>query len=291
MAAPSPQLLEQLATSRFLTQAEASVGSGERRSSVVGSGLEFEGHRPYNDGDDSRHIDARLLARLDEHHVRLFALERQLPITILIDGSASMSHGTPDKFSTAITLAQLLVFVGLSGGDRVEMAVFADGKLDWSPRLTGLGRLEWAFDWLAGHAPRGGSPIGEGVRAVAPRLPASSKLILISDWWDEQALAALEAVGLAGHEMLALHLLAPEEIDPPQTDQGRLHLRDIETRDDLDLAVDAGTVGAYRSLLAEWRDGLRRSLARFQGRYFPISSAISPEHFLLRDLRGAGVIS
>ena len=88
---PSPRLLQSLQRSRVLVRsAKATVGVGERRSNAKGSGMEFLDYREYQPGDDVRHLDPHLFARTGGHYVRQYAVYQQLPITIIVDGSASM---------------------------------------------------------------------------------------------------------------------------------------------------------------------------------------------------------
>ena len=101
---------------------------GERRSRHKGPGLEFAGHRPYREGDDLRHIDARVYARLRAPYTREFLADRQMRVAILIDSSASMkladgSAASGGKIGFAQKLACLLSLAGLGSGDLVEIGV------------------------------------------------------------------------------------------------------------------------------------------------------------------------
>lgn len=291
MIRPNPALLEHLGTSRLLIGAYASVGLGERRSASLGFGLEFAAHRDYREGDDTRHIDARLLARLDVPYVRQYVVERQLPVAIIIDGSRSMRYGAPDKFATAIAIAQLFAFVGLAGGDRVEIAVLANDRLQWSPRLSGVSQADWVFNWLADQKPEGTSPFGQALRQAGARLSPRSQIVLISDWWDEDAEAGLRVLGAQGHGILVLNLHAPDELDPPVGGAGRTRLRDVEDGQEIEIELDESATIEYRRLLAAWSETLRQACRYYQGSYFHVSSALNLEQFFLRDLRAAGIIS
>jgi uncharacterized protein (DUF58 family) len=113
---PSPRLLQSLRRSRLLVRsAKATTGIGERRSKAKGSGLEFLDYREYQPGDDVRHLDPHLFVRTGAHYVRQYAVYQQLPITIIVDGSASMNFSTPSKFDVAVGVASALAFIGLSG--------------------------------------------------------------------------------------------------------------------------------------------------------------------------------
>src|ERR1700744_2319140 len=66
---------------------------GARRAGGVGLGTEPEQLRPYEMGDDVRHIDAAASARTGTPHVRLHVPERALTTWIVLDGSPSMAFG------------------------------------------------------------------------------------------------------------------------------------------------------------------------------------------------------
>ena len=68
---------------------------GGYRTAHRGSGLDFVGLRGYVDGDDARHIDWNVTARLNEPHVRVFTEDRELTVWLVLDRSASMVVGTP----------------------------------------------------------------------------------------------------------------------------------------------------------------------------------------------------
>ena len=54
-----------------------------------GESVEFADHRPYTAGDDLRHIDWNIYARLDRFFMKLFMEEEDLSLHIVIDASAS----------------------------------------------------------------------------------------------------------------------------------------------------------------------------------------------------------
>ena len=288
----SSRTLERLKTSRFIaTTARPSVGLGERRSREKGIGLEFVDHRPYREGDDTRHLDARLLARLDEHYLRQYSLDKRLPIYVLVDASASMHYGQPDKFAFAQALAQALAFIGLNGGDQVQIGVYADGRLDWSPNVHGTARLHHLASWIEARRPGGGGDFAEALHLAARHIKAASMLILISDWWTPDPGPQIRALSTRSNEMLAFHIAAPQEIDPTSLGEGPLDLVDAETGEEVELSIDNDIVARYRAALAEWHADLGQQFARARGRYFPLASDADLDQVCTRQLRTAGVIA
>ena len=287
---PSPRVLQALQRSRLLVRrAKATIGIGERRSAAKGSGMEFLDYREYQPGDDVRHLDAHLFARTGSHYVRQYAVYQQLPITIIVDGSASMNFGMPTKFDFACELASALAFVGLAGGDAVQAVVHAGGRLHWSPVVRGLRRGPLIFDWMRAYRP-GGSGFGPALAGALPRLAHRGLLILISDFWLEHPDADLKVLGGLPQELLAIQVAAPEELETARL-TGETRLIDAESGHEIELLIDPAVLADYQRALADWQDRLRRLVARQHGRFLVVRSDTNIERLLLRDWRRLGLVS
>ena len=68
-ASPTPDALLHRLEWRVLRQLDGRV-QGAYRTGRRGSGLDLAGLRAYAEGDDARHIDCNVTARLDEPQVR-----------------------------------------------------------------------------------------------------------------------------------------------------------------------------------------------------------------------------
>src|SRR5882757_8763292 len=99
---------------------------GERLSKRKGQSVEFADYKNYVVGDDLRHLDWNLFARLDRLFIRLFMEEEDLHVYVLIDNSLSMDFGNPSKLHYAKQVAAALGFVGLVNMDRVMVEAFND---------------------------------------------------------------------------------------------------------------------------------------------------------------------
>src|SRR2546421_11310620 len=86
------QRLDELAL--ITRKAMATGRPGRRRSPLAGSSMEFSDYRRYAPGDDFRRIDWRAYARLERLFLRVFEAEENITVTLLIDCSDSMQHGT-----------------------------------------------------------------------------------------------------------------------------------------------------------------------------------------------------
>ncbi|WP_284387955.1 DUF58 domain-containing protein [Devosia yakushimensis] len=273
-----------------MTRAAPSAGIGERRSLSKGAGIEFAEHRPYRQGDDVRHLDPRVLARLGESYVRQYFVDRQLPVYILLDGSKSMLAGSPQKYATATQIAQLMGFVGLAAGDRVRIGFSGASGFKWSQPMQGPARAEQLFAWFNDLAPGGRADFGGAIERAARDMGKAAYVVVLSDWWDETIAHALDRLEGNGHEVIGVQVAAPEEIAPNALGTGSVMMIDDETGDELETTLDETVLADYRNALAAFQAQLRQRLVSRGGRFFALSSTADITRFFLRDLRAAGVL-
>ncbi|MBX3403968.1 MAG: DUF58 domain-containing protein, partial [Phycisphaeraceae bacterium] len=100
---------------------------GERRSKARGRSVEFEDFRPYVPGDDLRHVDWNVFARLDRFFIKIFQEEQDLAVHVVLDASASMDAGNPNKLLFAQRVAMALGYAALVGNNRVAAWIFGGG--------------------------------------------------------------------------------------------------------------------------------------------------------------------
>jgi uncharacterized protein (DUF58 family) len=94
---------------------------GGRRSVKRGQSVEFADFRDYTLGDDLRQLDWNVLARLEKLFIKLYVEEEDITIHILLDASASMVAGDPQKLQFAKRAAAALGYIGLASEDRVAV--------------------------------------------------------------------------------------------------------------------------------------------------------------------------
>ena len=288
---PSPGLLTALMRSRLMVRrAHATIGIGERRSRGKGPGMEFMDYREYQPGDDVRHLDPHLYARTGSYFLRQHAVYRQLPIAIIVDGSASMAFGSPTKFDFARGLSSALAFAGLAGGDVVEVGVSAGNRLSWSPCVRGMRRAPVIFDWLAAQRPAG-SGFSAALGDALPRLAHRGLAIVLSDWWVDDPEKDLKVLGSLRQEIFAVHIASPQELDPVQLGTGEVRLVDSENGHEVELLIDGNVLDRYRTAYTAWQERLQQLITNQLGRYLPVRSDASLDSLLLHDWRRLGLIS
>jgi uncharacterized protein (DUF58 family) len=291
MSLLSPVLLERLGRSRLLTTFAMPVtGVGERRSRTTGSGMEFADHRPYQAGDDIRHIDRHVYARLGQYHLRRFSTYQQLVVTILIDTSRSMAFGEPRKHDLARSVAAGLAYVGLAGGDLVQVGALVNGGVRWHPRLQGARRIDSVVAWLTEVQPIGDTDLRRALAAAVPRLAFPGTTIVISDFFCDDLTNALGVLRQASQEVVAVQVLAPQETDPGLAYGGEALFVDSETGHEVETSVDVVQLDRYKHELALWMEELRGLVTAVAGRHWLVSSDASVDALFLTRWRQEGLI-
>ncbi|MGI5273302.1 DUF58 domain-containing protein [Nonomuraea sp. CA-218870] len=209
---------------------------GDHRTAYRGSGIDFTGLRPYGDGDDARHIDWNVTARLDEPHLRVFTEDRELTVWLVLDRSASMAAGRPGrgKHDVLAELALVLARLFGRGGNRVGALLFDTGMLRVVPPGTSRRHaLRIAAELERTAAGRGGATtdLAEMLDA-AGRLARRRALVLVlsdfigdGDW--ERSLQRLAR----RHEVAALRIV--DTADDVLPEAGLIVVEDAETGEQL----------------------------------------------------------
>ncbi len=240
---------------------------GDYRTAQRGTGTDLAGLREYAEGDDARHIDWNVTARLNEPQLRVFTEDRELTAWLVLDCSASMTVGAPGRGKhdvlgeLALVLARLLG----RGGNRVGAVLYDSGAVRTVP--PGTGRR---------HALRIGAELDRAARAgrgpattdLAAMLDAVAKLarrraliVVISDFigtgdWGRSLLRLVPR-----HEVVALRVTDAADDELP--DVGLVVVEDAETGEQLVIdSSDPLLRARVRAGVAEREAGLAAGMRR-----------------------------
>ncbi len=102
--------------------------SGDYLSSFKGRGMEFDESRPYQPGDDVRHLDWRVTARTGKAHSKMFREEQERPVFLWVDQRVPMQFATQGKFKSVIAaeIAGLLAWSATYNRDRIGGIIFSE---------------------------------------------------------------------------------------------------------------------------------------------------------------------
>ena len=304
----APSLLHRLdRLSLVARRARAGQTTGERRSTKRGASVEFADYRDYAKGDDLRSVDWNIYARFERPYVKLFEEEEDLAVHILLDGSGSMDWGGEsasqrvsesasqrvselNKWVYARRLAAALGYVALTSGDRLAVAHLQSpvSNLHFGP-ARGRGHTLRLFEWLDGLEAEGATDLNGGLRSYAITGGRPGLVVFISDLFSPMGyVEGLTALAARGHEVALIHLLSPDEVEPPLG--GDLRLLDVETGLPQEVTIDGGMRVLYRRRLAAWRDEIQRVCRARDVRYVPVETDVPFDRVVLYDLRRSGVV-
>jgi hypothetical protein len=170
---------------------------GERRSTRRGASVEFADFRNYAQGDDLRYLDWNVYARLERLFIKLFVEEEDLHVYLLVDGSESMTFGSPAKFDYARRAAAALGYIALHSLDRVGFAVLGPRVRAIKAPARGRGAALDCFGWLQEQAAEGGTNLAASLREFALRTRRRGVAVLISDFLDPGYADGLRACSAA----------------------------------------------------------------------------------------------
>ena len=188
-----------------------SLSYGTDRSPFLGQGIEYVQSRRYEPGDPVKSIDWRVTARTGKAHVKQFETPKQMPVWLVVDTSASMALAShpPGKYGLALQVAGGIALACL---DRVSpVGVLGAGGRDLvvQPSLSRDVLLQWLHA-LRTYRFDEPTALGQRLLSLEPSLKQRSMLIVLSDFHDPDALAALKLVG-ARHDCVCLVFRDPAE--------------------------------------------------------------------------------
>jgi uncharacterized protein (DUF58 family) len=240
---------------RVLRRLDGRLPGGDYRTAHRGTGTDLVGLREYTEGDDARHIDWNVTARLNEPQLRMFTEDRELTAWLVLDRSASMTVGPPGRGKDDVLGELALVLARLFGraGNRVGALLYDTGLSDTGRHDTGRhdtravrvvppGTGRGHALRIAAELARTADP-GKNTTDLAAMLDAVDKLarrraliVVISDFigdgdWGRSLLRLVPR-----HEVVALRVIDAADDELP--DVGLVVIEDAETGEQL--VVDSG---------------------------------------------------
>ncbi|MBL9149506.1 MAG: DUF58 domain-containing protein [Phycisphaerae bacterium] len=282
---------------------------GERRSKRRGISVEFADFRQYVHGDDLRFVDWNIYGRLDRLFLKVFLEEEDLSMVIVLDASASMRWGNPDKFVFAQKLAMALGYIGLCNHNRVSLVSFGSpangGGLQRLSNLRGRRRTGEMGQWLLRLDPTPDLRLEEkkasatsavtfddAMRTIALSRQGRGVMLILSDFLYKQGYEkGLRYVAGGGYDTFALQILSPEEIDPAANNvSGDLKLVDVEDADQSEVTITPALLKSYRERLNAYCGQMRDFCVRRGITHVLVDSAVDMDELILDYLRKRGLL-
>ena len=255
-----------------------------------GSSTEFSDYRDYSPGDDTRFIDWNIFSRLQRPYLKLFHLEEEMNIVIILDASKSMDFDK--KFELAQSLAAALSLVGLHSNEKVSLYIVQDKELSVPVHISpssGRFHRNAFFKMIEDSSPGGSLQLHEGIDQVVKHHSGKGLAFIISDFLTlgdiSKSFNLLFSNGLAPY---ALQVLAPSELNPELT--GDIRFVDSETKANLDISAVGSLTEIYHEYLTGFQTALSGQCQKRSGLYFCTDSHATADDVLLNSLVRRGWI-
>jgi uncharacterized protein (DUF58 family) len=258
---------------------------GIHSSRAKGLSAEFEEHRGYAHGDDTRHIDWKAYAKFDRYFIKQYRETTNLRAYLVVDSSASMGYASNgvSKFDYGSILAASLAYLMLKQQEAVGLITFSDKIEKMIPPKTAHNYLFSLLKALEDTRPQGKTSAASVLQNLAATLKRRGLIILISDLLDppEEVAKGLRQLRSRGSEVIVFHLLDREELQFPFKTPSLF--QDLE--EDLSLLADPQAIRpAYLEALHSLMDDYRQSCVAHQIDYSLFDTSVGLDRALLRYL-------
>ena len=250
---------------KILVRARRQVFSemvGNNPSIFQGEGYDFIELREYMPGDDIRHIDWNITAKMQKPFIKIFREERELSVVVVSVLNGSVHFGSKRFKQEAIAeVAALLGFSTLKNGDLLSSYIFTDEMVSHAKPSKKLSSVQKSVEEILSF-----DAINKKVDfkfiadTLFKRLKRKSLILIIGDYFEIPDFRLLARK----HEVLSVIVRDHLEENPPE--MGFASLIDPQSGAVLEGDFNASSVRAYSQKVAAHdhrlferlrRDGIR----------------------------------
>lgn len=259
----------------------------DRRSTTKGRGLTFADYTPYAFGDDIRAIDWRVYARLEHLLIKMFEVDEDATIYLLVDLSPSMAP----KLGYAKQLAAALGYLALNNMDKLVVYGMADRLELLVEPCHGRSRVLPFLRALEAAETFGAATDFNAVaKELAVRHRRKGLVVCVSDFLFPGGYdAGFKRLLWKKHDLFCMQVLAPEELRCD--DRGDLELVCVESGETQRVTVTPAEAKAYEAAVQAWNADLDRACRR-RGVGLARSTTDYPFHEVIQTiLRRGGLVA
>ncbi len=195
---------------------------GLHRSVRRGSSPVFAAHRPYMAGDPARLVNWRVWAKTDQLYIREYEQETNLRGYLYLDTSRSMAYGdgVQNKMAYARLLCAVLALLMQNQNDAPGIGFVGQTSYrDRTPAIPPSNRGDHLHELMAHLARTEADGEADDLGQFSGLLSLGRERalsVLVSDGYfpEKQGCAFLTQLNERGHEVLFLHVLHRDEVDP-----------------------------------------------------------------------------
>lgn len=263
------------------------AGFGRHRSRRRGLDIEFVDHRDYQPGDDLRRVDWRLYARTKRLHIREAHADAPLCLVLLLDVSPSMAYtGSKDRLSKldyARAVLGALALLSRRQRDACGIGLLGETLVRWLPPGAARTKFDHVWSTLDAPVPAGATALASALAEVLGLAPCRCLFVVASDFYEDPKtlLPVLQRLRAEKHELVALRVLDPLEIELSTTRAGGFV--DLETEEKVDVDPTVARDG-YLAAFEEHASEMRESVIKTGGEWLGTRTDTLPLEVLRRFL-------
>jgi len=260
-----PELLAHINSLELLARAVVEgFMSGLHRSPYTGFSTEFTEYRQYNQGDDLRYLDWRLLGRTDRYFIKKYRADTNTQCHLLVDTSNSMKYSSGSsitKLQYAQFLAASIAYLLNRQQDSVGLVAFDKRVHTHVPARNRTGHMRTIFGHLSQLTAGEESNLSHSLHQLAEILNRRGIVVIVSDFYDhpDRLKEAFQHLRFKGHDLVAFHVLDQNELDF-QFDEPVLLLEDSETQEQMPVLPDV-VMNGYRERIRLHVEKMRQCAA------------------------------
>jgi uncharacterized protein (DUF58 family) len=254
-----PEAISNLGALQFLArQAVAGTLSGFHRSGLFGSSVQFAEHKPYTPGEDLRHIDWKVLGKMDRLYVKKYEDDTNARGYLVVDASSSMNFGSGGhtKFQYAAVLGATIAYLFTMQQDLIGLVRFGKGEIGYIPPRGRMPHFQFLSETLMETRPTGEKKLTEALSFLLEKVFKRSVILVLSDFLVpiEQLQSMARVFRANRHDVYWLQLLDAVEVDFPFSEWAQF--RGLEGEEDVTLhAREAAR--SYKQEVGRWIGQIR----------------------------------
>ena len=259
----------------------------DRKSTQKGTGITFADYAEYYFGADYRAIDWRVYARFESLVIKLFELEEDATVYLLVDCSRSMES----KFLYARKLAAALGYIALKSLDRLAVYGLADSLDPLLDACRGSAKIFEFLRALENASTFGGdSRFNACARVFQARHHRRGLVIVLSDFlFPDGFEEGLHFLQFHKHDVYCLQI--QDDRDTRCDWKGDVDLECVETIQRRRVTITSREARLYERAVADWNEDLRLCCAR-SGVGLAATSTDQPFESVIQDiLRRGGLVA
>ena len=253
--------------------------SGLHRSPYHGFSVEFAEHRPYNPGDDFKHIDWKAYAKKERFYVKQYEEETNLRCYVLLDTSTSMMYkhfGEWSKLRYGIHYAASLLYLMHRQRDACGLIPFNSEIENFIPAKGTYAHLRQIYTQLERELlkeekrdkEQRKTASAKVIHEVAKRLNHRSLVIIITDLFEnvdeqEALISSLKHLRHRKHEVLLFNVLENRSERLLDFENDRVIFEDMETGQEIEV-LTSQVKEDYQAKIEKYTHNFQMACSEFE---------------------------